>query len=77
MSCFKLTNYITPWTITIAPFAIKLSDIPTKVLIINVLNVFRNDLKKRKIVNTLQNVDDLEILRATAMNKVFGKYDIK
>ena len=37
----------------------------------NLLNVFRNDLKRRKIVNTLSNLDDLEILRATAINKVF------
>ena len=50
----------------------------------NLLNVFRNDLKRRKIVNTLENLDDLEILRATAKNlKVFWKslsnmkYDIK
>ena len=49
----------------------------------NLLNVFRNDLKRRKILNTLSNLDDLEILRATAINKVFWKslsnikYDIK
>ena len=49
----------------------------------NLLNVFRNDLKRRKIVNTLSNLDDLEVLRATAINKVFWKslsnikYDIK
>ena len=49
----------------------------------NLLNVIRNDLKRRKIVNTLSNLDDLEILRATAINKVFWKslsnikYDIK
>ena len=39
----------------------------------NLLNVFRNDLNRRKIVNTLENLVDLEIfkiLRATAMNKV-------
>ena len=40
---------------------------------LNLLNVFRNDLKRRKIVNTLSNLDDLEILRATAINKVFWK----
>ena len=29
----------------------------------NLLNVFRNDLKRHQIVNTLENLDDFEDLR--------------
>ena len=39
----------------------------------NLLNTFRKDLKKRKIDNNLENLLDLENLRAKALDKTYWR----
>ena len=40
---------------------------------LNLLDVFRNDLKSRKIVNTLKSFSEFEELRVIAMDRVIWK----